>query len=808
MAPKHNNPRYPRQDRFGNEIWARAPYNFVPLPETIVTVDSVPSLDRYTGLTGNIRCRLTTKSPLYVRACMTPEFFKKWGQKAFHELPEAEQEEAARFFAINAPEPLIPASSLRGMVRNLVEIAAYAKLRWVTDEPLVFRAVGDTTSLGEYYRSRLMQDDGNKHYTPLMRAGYLRRDGQQWQIVPAQTIGGTTFARIWQNDIRNIRGPLPRWPDDARPCANAHRIWVRLGVYDYQDVRRGFLKVKYTPVLAAAGEAQAGYQEGVLAYSGPMNKKAHEAVIYPPDNAANPIPVDDDLIRRYRDQISQEQQKLLGDHAALNPDQPVFYLLDKNGKLAFFGHLWLFRLPYEHSPLDLVPRTLRDVTTVDMAEAVFGFVAESNQDKRQSRAGRVTFTDARLVAGQGDVWAAVNSITPRILAGPKPTTFQHYLTQQEPDEAETGKFDRQGQPKTERRLDHYASPPPHQTTIRGHKLYWHKGAVALIDIEERDQNKIRTAPKQYTRVRPVKTNISFEFNIAFENLRPEELGALLWVLMLPGEPERTYCHKIGMGKPLGMGSVAITTELSLRDRTKPPSNQPDEEGRYARLVTDGHWQLGQEDSGALADAIAAFEQYVLTQIAPTERRGASTLKDVKRIQMLLALLEWHENTPDWQETTRYMEIEHGPRKLNEYKERPVLPDPLAVVAGQPVQPPAPARQATGQVPPRPLPASGVTTNRPPQSTPPASTTPAPQLRSSVSPASKPQPIREATVVKADASFVTVELDGKQINIPLNELAEPGRDERERQRRYPAGSKIKVRDLGLSSKGKRRLTTKL
>jgi CRISPR-associated protein (TIGR03986 family) len=812
MTLKHSNPKHPRRDRYGNEIWARAPYNFVPLPERVVTVNDIPSLDDYDELTGYIRCRLTTASPLYVRAGMTPGFFQRWGQRAFHELPAAEQEQVTGFFTVDGEQPIIPASSLRGMVRNLVEIAAYAKIRWVTDEPLVFRAVGDTTSLGEYYRTRLMRDDGSKRYTPLMQAGYMRREGAHWEIVPARTIGGTSFARIWRNDIPDF---LPRWPVPGRVCENAYRIWVKLGAYDYQDVRRGYIKVKYSPVLEATDQPAVGFQEAVLAYSGPMDKKAHEAVVFPRDETVSPIWIDDELVRRYRDQISQEQQKLLGEDGVLRPDQPVFYLLDEEGKLVFFGHLWLFRLPYEHNPLEFVPSHLRDNTTVDLAEAIFGFVAESSQDKRRPRAGRVAFTDAHLLPGQSNPWAAQRGITPHILGGPKPTTFQHYLTQQEPDDVETGKFDKQGQPKTELKLDHYASPPPHQTIVRGHKLYWHKGAVALSDIEEQDQRKIKKAPKQYTRIRPVKTGISFEFSIYFENLRREELGALWWALTLPGETGKTYRHKIGMGKPLGMGSVAISAELCLSNRFCWSEGDHEGGGRYARLFDGEAWHLGDEAQADPAEYVAAFEKYVLERIAPAERKSAMTLKNVERIQMLLTLLEWHEDSPQWREATRYMEIERGPRKINEYKERPVLPDPL-VVAGQPVQPPTSARQTVAQ--PQRQPGTGspfavAPSSQAPavlRSPPPTASVPMPTAAQSSAPPPQPklQYIREATVIEVSSSFVAVELDGERINISLDQLAEPGRNERERKLLYPAEAKIKVRDLGISSKGKRRLTTVL
>ncbi len=806
MRIEHKNPKEPKYWKKRVPVWARAPYNFVPLPERIVTVEAIPPLDRYSGHSGTIICHLTTVSPLYVRTRMTPEFFKQYGDKAFYQLPPEQKEEMARFFEFEHDQPVIPGSSLRGMVRGLVEIAAFAKMRWVTSEPLVFRAVGDTTSLGIYYRDRLMPDEGNKQYTPVMRAGYMEHTGVDWRIRPAQQIGGVTFARIDRfNDIPDF---LPRWPDHVTPCVNAYRIWVRVGPNVFQDVRGGSLKVKYARVLDASDQPATGFQEGVLAYSGPMDKKRHEAVLFPPDPDARTIQIDDDLVRRYREQVSQEQQNLLGDTGALRERQPVFYLLDEKGELVFFGHVWLFRLPYERSPLDFVPAAMRGNDAVDLAEAIFGFVAESATDKRPPHAGRVSFGDAKMDPEQTAPWLVNRSITPRILAAPKPTTFQHYLTQQEPDLVETGKYDRNGNPKKESRLDHYASPPPHETAVRGHKLYWHRGNVGLDVIEEQDTNKIAKAHKQYTRMRPLRSGVTFTFDIHFENLQDFELGALLWALTLPGEPGRVYRHKVGMGKPLGLGSVALRADLKLHDRVSPPSdghdNMPDDDstakgGRYACLFTGDRWHYGDAISVDPAPLIAQFEQYVLSRLHPSERKQATSLSQVRRIEMLLRLLEWREATSEWLDKTRYMEIEHGSQKINEYKERPVLPDPLAVLAGQPVQPPTPVHQTMGQPSPK-----------SPQSAPPTgSVSKTPSSQPNVPPTPpKTQPIREATVVSPEGSFVTVELDGAQINIQLNDLVEPGRDLRDRQRLYPKGSKIRVRDLGLSSKGKRRLTTKL
>jgi len=77
-------------------------------------------------------------------------------------------------------------------------------------------------------------------------------------------------------------------------------------------------------------------------------------------------------------------------------------------------------------------------------------------------------------------------------------------------------------------------------------------------------------------------------------------------------------------------------------------------------------------------------------------RARRSLAQLERIQALLALLSWPGPDPA---LTRYLEIERGSEgdEYNEYKERPVLPDPLGVLrsaapsvpsmrSGHPVEP--------------------------------------------------------------------------------------------------------------------------
>ncbi|HZQ07112.1 MAG TPA: TIGR03986 family CRISPR-associated RAMP protein, partial [Anaerolineae bacterium] len=652
MNPKHTDeivPRHiPENKKRGvppYDVYARAPYNFVPLPEQVVTVGEPPDHDMYQGNTGCIDCELVTQSPLYVRGMMTQSSFEEIGDKSFDKLTDAQKQERAKFFMLRDNEPVIPGSSLRGMLRALVEIVGYGKVQPVSKEPLIYRAVGDTSSLGDAYRERLMRDDGNKYYTPLMQAGYLERKDGRWAIRPAKMISGTTFARIFRKDI-------PRGLQPWHNCKNAHLVWVKLGQYDYQPVRDGFIHIKYAPAVEARASAAPDFQEAVIAYSGPMNKKAREAVVFPPDTDGQPVEIDNDLLRRFKEQISPEQERLLGKDGALIPHQPVFYLMEQ-GKLVFFGHLWMFRLPYLHTAQDFVPERLRRESDIDLAEALFGYTKQSGEGKQRAYASRVFVSNAALAENQSNVWLTADNamITPQILSSPKPPTFQHYLVQADAE--------------NKKNLKHYASTTPDETVIRGHKVYWHKGDVTRQDIElEADKDRQQLA-KQLTGIKPVRAGVSFKFRVHFENLSDAELGALLWVLDLP----EGRSQSLGMGKPLGMGAVKITPTLYLSQR----------EERYCKLFEDGAWASGIALVSNQAQYKDAFEKFMLEKLDAADKGVAQSFRDVERIQMLLKLLEFPGPDKNW---TRNMEIERNngypEPKVNEFKERPVLPDPLNI----------------------------------------------------------------------------------------------------------------------------------
>jgi CRISPR-associated protein (TIGR03986 family) len=696
MNPKHTNQNIPRHIPENKkrgipayDVYARAPYNFVPLPEKVVKVGEPPDHDIYQGNTGYIECELVTQSPLYVRGMMTQSSFEKYGDSSFDKLPPEEKEKRAQFFMLRDNEPVIPGSSLRGMMRALVEIVGYGKVQPVIDKEMLFRAVGDPASLGQYYRAQMLgpskipSPNNQLDYPSLqLRGGYLRvRDGRRF-IQPAMRHQGESIIHVEYADANAL--------GIQQGFQSVHQIFVLPASRKPSNRgKRGQGNLTLDIAIAPQGGVahrdgsqppQSGMVEAVLVVSGHMggqHPKHWHCAIYAPDPDAKPIPIPEEMWKTYEE--DRDETRGFPTRKLTQDGDPLFYLVDENEQLRFFGPTMMFRLPYQKTANDFVPEPLRRESDIDLAEAIFGYTKQHSEGKQRAYASRVFVSDAMLEMGQANVWLANDEmLTPKILSSPKPTTFQHYLVQ---DDAGA---------KNKRELNHYASPMD-ETVIRGHKLYWHKGDVSRQEIElEKDKDRQQLA-KQLTGIKPVRAGVKFKFRVNFENLNDAELGALLWVLGLP----EGHSQSLGMGKPLGMGAVKITPTLYLSQR----------EERYRKLFEDGAWASGIASVSNQAQYKDAFEKFMLEKLDAADKGIAQSFRDVERIQMLLKLLEFPGPDKNW---TRNMEIERNngypEPKVNEFKERPVLPDPLNIVSsnrGESKSAPKPSAspQGRGQKPP-------------------------------------------------------------------------------------------------------------
>ncbi len=710
MSPKHTNPSYdkPRRDsKTQLPIWACAPYNFVRLPEKVVLVDPPPDQDIYTGYTGYIDCEMETLSPVYIRGMATPEMVKKRaeldavaearsrsGQRLSPQEREARDEKERQLKELKAPffnlngQPIIPGSSLRGLIRSIVEIISYSKIRWVGTEPTFsFRAVADPGNdpLKEMYKQIIGNNASH------VRAGYLVQRGEDWAIQPAMVpsdlglLGGGTYLKVkeWILKTANLPGYRDFSDSDYRP-----------GYYEVSfetEVTTDKNGKSFTAITLIGPRSVAFTNKGVLVCSGNMRETNHQGqealrknhALVLEASAKSELLIDHQAVIDYQRSLSVFQRENLrawndnGERGCLKDGAPVFYVQPRCGeKVVYIGHNPNLRIPmrfpgmdHASNPLDFVPLELRTEGLVDFADAIFGWTPEPGGNRKESCAGRVFFSDAFLRTPGLDIWYKPEPITPHVLSGPKATTFQHYLVQDK---------DLGHHPDSKSGLAHYGTLHT-DTQIRGRKYYWHKGSKP--DIEATD--KEREHESQLTRIKPLRKGVRFGFHVYFENLRPDELGAVVWALRPRGKSDETFIHKIGMGKPLGMGAVYIDrVEINLTNRSGT---------RYEHLFEESgtlDWCKGIESPKV--DFEAVFQQTMLAKTLDIYP-DATALTDLEPVKELLTMMAWLGDDPgqDWQNWSRYMEIEHGESSLNEYKERPVLPTPTKVLEWANIRPVAP-----------------------------------------------------------------------------------------------------------------------
>lgn len=748
--PSHINPSPNRT--------ACAPYNFVPLPERIVKAvehaEDLPDQDRFYNeperYSGKIKVTLETSSPLYIRAPLTREQFQYQQEGKYVDGGEIDNPKKPVFRRLvkNLPEffytdrktrmPVIPGSSLRGMLRSLLEIVSFGKIQWVTDNKLFYRAVNasdyNKQFVAQMGKTKIPPNPEALAFGSRVEGGFLRKGPNGSFYIEKGIITRIDVSNVlrvfnlqYESDLYELNGrnltaetrdnpnQTPKWKfqheklwvemDAAEQFRFFPKKFRRNGKLRHPDLYLKYRRASNPELNSNKTEPPTQKLPGTLVLTGRMQNK-HLVFVFVPEEKPETItipPKPDDKDQNLTDLFHSDEQITPWQESAfpsgkskfgarqsdghLADGEPVFFLRER-GRLKFIGRAQLFRLPYDNSPLDLVPEEYRRPEDIDFAEALFGFVRTDEEiknmkaraqqvpqpgEKGYAYAGRVFVTDAII-----DDAASVEQVTddegkaivPPILATPKPTSYQHYLMQPNQDDS-----------NKPRQLYHYSDVG--KTVIRGFKRYWFKRERGPEDLRVKhpdesnwvDQNAkdlfenekindryvVKERNSQLTQFMPIKTKSGkhFTFYIHFENLREDELGALLWTLELPGPKKGHYRHSLGMGKPLGMGAVKLTPTLFLTNRRD----------RYQHLFKDDNWDAGSSTPQDTKRFIEKFEHFVLNAVA----RDKQKLHEVKRIEMLLNMLEWPGPEP---EHTRYLLIKRKDG-VNEYSTRPVLPDPEA-----------------------------------------------------------------------------------------------------------------------------------
>lgn len=572
-------------------IPATSPYNFVPLNEVIVSAEDLIPFDRYTDgrHTGYIEVNIKNLTPIFIR----------------------NEKESEDFFKINGKDA-IPGSSIRGLIRMMVEILSFGKFENFDDTKHFMRFIADKKGRSyktHYYTKMGLDEDGVNNIVHNAKAGFLFFNGanDSYSVYPST-------------------GKLDRIPHDNNK--EFEHVWR--SSKNGWDLFSGKMK---------KGETYKRQWFIPSAYD-PKPMLIDENVIHDYSNDKNRNTGSLDILKLARTDVGTVQGK------KYPVGVPVFYT-ESDGKITSIGHTKNYRLPYDNYTSDLVPKKKSSPEQADFAQRIFG------DAKKQEICGRVFFEDAIIDELKGNYLHKM----PKILSGPKPTSFQLYLEQN-------------GHPKSyninEKEHVHWDTK---DAKIRGYKIYWHRLTTKDDEYAWFDKsyepgnvnaNKIST---QSSRIKAIPEGNTFIGRIRFENLTELELGALLTAIELPGI--NNGCHKIGMGKPLGLGTVKLTANLFLSDRKK----------RYSLLFNaDGSW--AEPTNEQATDFKKVFTDFILKEVDTSK----TSIWDIDRLVHLKTMLEFDADkvkSKEWLERTSYMKIRND-NKENEFKNRNVLPNPTEV----------------------------------------------------------------------------------------------------------------------------------
>lgn len=535
-----------------------APYNFVPLSDTVVIPEwgdkvshDLPFKD---GISGELELLITAQTDILVG-----------GRQAGNRVHFFQTEGGNGRYAI-------PGSSLRGMFRNVMEIATFSRMNAVDEKSYGLR---DISKAGNVYQSRVSGDQ--------VKTGFLRMVDQNIKIIPCE------MARLDHRDLEgwlNQRKPIF---NSRKPSAGGHKR-VRDKYLHWKKIATDFTEAdgRISCSIATVGEGVmqekrannlgSGDKLVIPVFTGQISdctqgktekdraKKKHKDFVFYDAKTSDAIDVHDYDRNAWKDFLfihHDAEDKTDTDMSWPNywrsefragRDVPVFYLqsapAEKMGRLQI-GLAYLPKLAGDFSTYDMIRHTsekhLED-NGFDFTSLVFGRVGNEPDDALK---GRVFFEPAVLEGGQ----QPEANPPATILNGAKPSYFPNYLKQ--PTELSGTRLNAGKEYATYIRTDDNQAPE-----LRGWKRYPARSEYRP-DAPPPGHNNSNVT----THLHVLPAQSVFKSRIVFHNLKPEELGALLWSVQLEG-----HRHSLGMGKSFGAGQV--TTAINW-DTQNISLNNPD-----------------------------------------------------------------------------------------------------------------------------------------------------------------------------------------------------------------------------------------
>lgn len=498
-----------------NRKIATVPYNFISLCKFVCPPhpmwEELGSLDNHSKRDIQSTYREYLKSSKQVSGYIDLDITTKTETLVGGSQTEREDgKKESSFFTLDGVKPIIPGSSLRGMIRNIFKIVTAGT--FIADE--------DYTNKKLYYRDvaskniakELKNEYSNaiqKKNKDTMRRGFLVKlhKGQDsyWKI----------YEDTYSDSDKNIRANTDDLPS---------------GYVDWDDIE---INGKVYAIVECIDQNKDDnkYVFHTSAFGNPTILNVPEQVIkdYFLDTCRTGRNVLKDHVKE-----GVEAETIAG-NTNIDFVSPCFFTASECTVL-HFGASPFYRIPYNRDIKYHVPEKLQE-NVVDFTDVVFG--------KKEYWKGRVFFSDGQLKnPNQGTPYTMeTKELT---LLGPKPTSYQFYL-----DQSKEGD-----------RL-HWNN----DVDIHGVKYYWHRDVTTT---ENNGNDKVATECRNI--VKPGVTFTSRVYFKDLSEIELGALCKVLFMgtgisesvqkgSELTRNNKRQF--KLGKGKSIGMGSVSITAQLIL-----------------------------------------------------------------------------------------------------------------------------------------------------------------------------------------------------------------------------------------------------
>ena len=562
-----------------------SPYNFVEVEDRVVFLDEseypqidVPFRD---GVSGKIDVEFEATSPIYIRAegnhdkDEVAQTLAKIGNNPDQIARDSVLSPYSRFYRLPDGRYALPGTSVKGMIRSVLEIVSFSRMFGVEDDRYGIRDLNSRQD--DIYKAWITKSTPLGHKAKAL-AGWMYLDADKnWRLQPCR------HGRIEHHILDGLQQRI-RYDKQAsrtyQSWTGSLDIYVRFSSSPWEDVT---IKSQRADKLAMVYVDEAnrsevkGYTPVTVVFTGCPTNRKHREFVFERFNRGEEDP-----------EITEEVQKdflfLHEDHSdwndwwkpRLNSGEPipVFYLATDSEKpsihsaivpyaprvhLHSIGLCQMHKLAYANRVRSLLPARHR-AEGMDIAESIFGRVSDKKETK--SFRGRVNV----------EPFAALHDPEPlaphvAVLNGPKPSYFPNYLKQTANSQGTVAR-------------DQYQTYHDSSATLRGWKRYPVRADHSLeapISNDPPGRNY-----KVATVFSPLPHGTRFKGTIHFHNLRPWELGALLWSLRLGSRgslDDNPRRHSIGMAKPLGCGLIRLTS-LAMTARPVRPMEQPLAEQDY------------------------------------------------------------------------------------------------------------------------------------------------------------------------------------------------------------------------------------